>query len=226
MRDRKYIRDNKQRQKDFLQWFSVGITLGILISILGYINNTNNEIERLEKEIEAQHIKYEIEDQVRKERLAEINRALDEKAYTIRIELENEYKESQSQLEQNLVVQQVTKEETKKTDDNIRKIRCTGYCDTGYTASGEWTRDGIAAGKREWMHKKIRLFAINDDDSVGDIIGTYEFKDTGAGIDTDGDGKGDSIKKGMSIDIWHATESACYDFSAQYGDYVYMEFIN
>lgn len=110
--------------------------------------------------------------------------------------------------------------------DNINLVRCTGYCDDGYTASGEHVRDGIAAGKREWLGKTAILYSVTADNSIGEYIGTYEFKDTGNGIDTDGDGIGDSIKKGKSIDIWHDTREACFEWAGKYGDYVYMQLVD
>lgn len=113
--------------------------------------------------------------------------------------------------------------------DNVESmyIRCTVYCDTGYTASGAWTTPGCLAGKREWLGKQCNLYKVNKDGSKGEYIGTFTFKDTGFGLDElDGvyyeDG---TIKNGASIDMWHPTEEQCWSWVAQYGDYVYMEFI-
>ena len=58
-----------------------------------------------------------------------------------------------------------------------------------------------------------------------ELIGIFEFKDTGAGIDTDGDGKGDSIKNGKSIDVYMDTMEDCRQWIRQFGDYVYLEII-
>lgn len=102
------------------------------------------------------------------------------------------------------------------------KIRCTCYTakEGSVTASGEEVREGIIAGKRAWMGKKAILYDMNLK-----IIGIYEFKDTGAGIDTDGDGKGDSIKIGKSVDVYRNTLTRCNDWISAYGDYVYMQII-
>lgn len=102
------------------------------------------------------------------------------------------------------------------------KIRCTCYTSTegSVTASGESVREGIVAGKREWLGKIAVLY-----DMDMNFIGIYEFKDTGAGIDTDGDGKGDSIKNGKSIDIYRDTLSGCKEWIRTYGDYVHMMII-
>ena len=57
----------------------------------------------------------------------------------------------------------------------------------------------------------------------GEYIGIYEVLDTGAGIDTDGDGKGDSIRKGNSIDVWMADMDSVRSWIDTYGDYVYFQ---
>ena len=103
-----------------------------------------------------------------------------------------------------------------------QKIRCTCYTSTegSVTASGEIVREGIVAGKRSWMGKTAVLYDMNLN-----IIGIYEFKDTGAGIDTDGDGKGDSIKNGKSIDVYRDTMEGCNDWVKLFGDYVMLQII-
>lgn len=103
-----------------------------------------------------------------------------------------------------------------------QKIRCTCYTSTegSVTASGEPVRVGIVAGKREWMGKTAVLYNMDME-----LIGIFEFKDTGAGIDTDGDGKGDSIKNGKSIDVYMDTMEDCRQWIRQFGDYVYLEII-
>lgn len=113
-----------------------------------------------------------------------------------------------------------------ETFETPNLIRCTCYCDTGITASGQQTRRGIVAGKREWMGKVAALYAVDPETGgIGDFIGYYEFLDTGAGMDTDGDGYGDSILNGISIDVWQPTEQECWDWVNTYKDYVYMQII-
>ena len=106
------------------------------------------------------------------------------------------------------------------------KIRCTLYTDQGVTASGETTRDGILAGKSAWLNCGALLYAVDEDGNKGDYIGYYTFKDTGAGIDTDGDGKGDSIINGYSIDVWVEDLDAVREWQKTYGDYVYLKIVN
>ena len=112
------------------------------------------------------------------------------------------------------------------SDIGLKKIRCTCYIINGITASGQETRDGIVAGRSEDLGKVAAIYRYNGDGSVGEFIGYYEFLDTGAGIDTDNDGEGDSIKKGLSIDIWKSDMVEVNDWIAEYGDYVYIKIID
>lgn len=105
------------------------------------------------------------------------------------------------------------------------RMRVSCYCEHGTTATGVKTRYGIAAGKKDWLGYAVELNAINPDGSVGEFVGYFEFCDTGAGMDTDGDGKGDSIKNGQSIDIWINSLSEAYDWRDKYGDYMYVKII-
>ena len=107
--------------------------------------------------------------------------------------------------------------DTKTKTVNAEIIRCTGYCDYGYTRSGEYVRDGIIAGREEWLGRTCNLYRVNEDNSMGELIGSYQFLDTGYGI------KG-SLKKGTSVDVWHPSEDSVWDWMAEYGDYVYIEF--
>lgn len=114
----------------------------------------------------------------------------------------------------------------KAESSELVKIRCTCYIITGITASGQETRDGIIAGRKSDIGKVAALYRCNDDNSIGEFIGYFEFLDTGAGIDTDGDGKGDSIKKGLSVDVWRSSIIEANNWIAEYGDYVYIKIID
>lgn len=105
------------------------------------------------------------------------------------------------------------------------KMRVSCYCEHGITATGIHTRYGIAAGRKQWLGYVAELNAINPDGSIGEFIGYFEFKDTGAGMDTDGDGKGDSIINGQSIDVWINSLSEAYKWRDKYGDYLYIKII-
>lgn len=104
------------------------------------------------------------------------------------------------------------------------QIRCTCYTDNGKTASGLNVREGVIAGRKEWLGRTCALYSISENGGVGEFIGFYEFNDTGNGIDTDGDGKGDSLKKGLSVDVWVPTKKDAQTWVNTYGDYVYLQF--
>lgn len=110
--------------------------------------------------------------------------------------------------------------------DEPQKIRCTCYCEHKPTASGAMPYYGIAAGKAEWLGYVAEIHMVAEDGSVGQFIGYFEFKDTGAGMDSDGDGKGDTIKNGTSIDVWVDTLEEAYMWVGTYGDYVYVKLID
>lgn len=112
--------------------------------------------------------------------------------------------------------EQLSKEARKQ---NMVKIRCTGYADHGVTKSGEITRHGVVAGKKEWLGNTCTLYTVDENGNPGEFIGTYEFLDTGYGING-------SIINGTSIDVWHSTEEAVWEWVRTYGDYVYMEMSN
>jgi hypothetical protein len=88
------------------------------------------------------------------------------------------------------------------------------------------TRDGIVAGRHSDLGRVAAIYRCDTDGQLGEFIGYYEFLDTGAGIDTDGDGKGDSIKKGLSIDVFKNSLDEAKDWIAEYGDYVYIQYID
>ena len=82
------------------------------------------------------------------------------------------------------------------------QVEATAYCDVGITADGSLTRDGIIAGKREWLGKVAVIYEIRDD-GMPEYLGTFEFRDTG------GDRR---IKDGRCIDIWMPTQEECFQW--------------
>lgn len=85
----------------------------------------------------------------------------------------------------------------------IQSGHATAYCVSGVTASGEITRDGICAGKDEWLGKTIILYQRLPDNKIGDQIGIYECLDTGG---TPG------LKEGRVIDVWCQDLDTCQEF--------------
>jgi hypothetical protein len=72
-------------------------------------------------------------------------------------------------------------------------VRCTCYIDRGTMASGQQTRYGAIAGRKEWIGKVAALYRI-EDGKIGEFLGYFEFLDTGAGMDSDGDGRWGGLK--------------------------------
>jgi hypothetical protein len=126
---------------------------------------------------------------------------------------------------------------TKLTVDNRNPyeqpilIRATCYTsDEGaITYSGQEVRTGIIAGRKDWQGSVALLYSyqmVNGEPVPKELIGIYEVLDTGAGIDTDGDGAGDSIPAGESIDVFQPTSHAAEEFIDTYGDYVMMMLVD
>ena len=126
-----------------------------------------------------------------------------------------------------------TDRSTKLTVDNRNPyeqpilIRATCYTsDEGaITYSGQKVRTGIIAGKTDWQGSVALLYTykmVDGEPIPVELIGIYEVLDTGAGIDTDGDGNGDSIINGQSIDIYQPTMHQAEEWIDEYGDYVMM----
>jgi 3D (Asp-Asp-Asp) domain-containing protein len=122
---------------------------------------------------------------------------------------------------------------TKLTVDNRNPyeqpilIRATCYTsDEGaITYSGQKVRTGIIAGKTDWQGSVALLYTykmVGGEPIPVELIGIYEVLDTGAGIDTDCDGNGDSIINGQSIDIYQPTMHQAEEWIDEYGDYVMM----
>lgn len=103
----------------------------------------------------------------------------------------------------------------------VRKMRvtCYTYPEGSITASGSEVREGIIAAKKEWMDALVVLYDIDMN-----FIGYFEVKDTGFGIDKDGDGVG-SIQAGTSIDVFRSSLDRCYEWTERYGDYCYVQII-
>lgn len=95
-------------------------------------------------------------------------------------------------------------------------VRSTCYIDKGYTASGAYTRHGIAAAKKEWIGCVAALYQVNEDGSIGEFIGYYEILDTGSAS---------WLKDGTAIDVWCDGMDEVHEWQTNNGDYVYMQLI-
>ena len=99
------------------------------------------------------------------------------------------------------------------------RVTCYTYPEGSITASGCEVREGIVAAKKDWMDALVVLY-----DTDMNFIGYFEVKDTGFGIDKDGDGIG-SIQDGTSIDVFRSSQSRCKEWVNTYGDYCYVQVI-
>lgn len=89
----------------------------------------------------------------------------------------------------------------RKSQTEMHSMIATAYCLNGTTATGTQTRVGIAAAKREWFGKTVRVY-WNDGGVAGSLIGEYVIEDTG----------GRPIRNGSVIDIWMPTADECFQF--------------
>lgn len=122
----------------------------------------------------------------------------------------------------------------KPTGDPLKEpvvIRTTCYTarEGSKCSSGVIAHEGVIAACKEWQGKAVALYTfeyVNGKPVPKECIGLYTVLDTGAGIDTDGDGKGDSIKNGESIDVYCNTLHEAEEFISRYGDYTLMILID
>ena len=85
----------------------------------------------------------------------------------------------------------------------------TAYCLEGTTADGSATREGICAGKPEWLGEGYVAVVYDND---WEFLGMYEVKDTG----------GERIKKGKTLDIWLPTHEECIEFGRKKDCHVFL----
>ena len=75
---------------------------------------------------------------------------------------------------------------------------------TAKTCTGELVQEGICGGYKPYIGKTIVLYQRLPDDSIGNLIGIYECKDTGPGTK--------SFQEGKVIDVFKSNKSDCQEF--------------
>lgn len=110
-------------------------------------------------------------------------------------------------------------EAAEPSDLQLMRVTCYTYPPGSITASGSEVREGIVAAKKEWMNALVILY-----DTDMNFIGYFEVKDTGFGIDKDGNGVG-SIQEGTSLDVFQSSLERCHEWTERYGDYCYVKII-
>lgn len=116
-------------------------------------------------------------------------------------------------------------------DAPLIKVSSTAYYEKSsrHSASGRKLVEGYSiAGMVKWLNKSVNIYKCNKDGSVGELLGTYRFDDTGYGADS---GMGNSkildgrtvgtIENGTCIDFYYTTESECIDYGRRN---VYIQF--
>lgn len=116
-------------------------------------------------------------------------------------------------------------------------MQTTAYYHGSITYSGERVREGIAAGKEEWIGEAAVIYeAIPQDDGyeAGELLGVYEIQDIGYGkssgdgipskVRCDKDSRG-TIERGECLDIYRESYDRCVDWMKQTGGVVYVQII-
>lgn len=118
-----------------------------------------------------------------------------------------------------LILWNLPAEASEKYPVKKMRVTCYTYPEGSLTASGCEVREGIVAAKKDWMNALVVLY-----DMDMNFIGYFEVKDTGFGIDKNGDGIG-SIQEGTSIDVFRENMDRCKEWVNVYGDYCYVQVI-
>ena len=99
----------------------------------------------------------------------------------------------------------------------------------GVTSTGVKAHYGVVAGPPEWEGMVACLYKyeyVNGKPLPIENIGMFTVLDTGDGIDTDGDGRGDTIRNGESIDVYLESEEEVREWQKEYGDYTLLILID
>lgn len=81
-------------------------------------------------------------------------------------------------------------------------IESTAYYEGEITASGRKVREGICAGRKEWLGLTCIVYE-DDNGKMGDYIGIYEILDTGSD---------ERIRNGRCIDFYMRSEDDCWEW--------------
>ena len=85
-------------------------------------------------------------------------------------------------------------------------IESTAYCYGEVTKDGSKVREGICAGKEEWLGLTAVIYSVDQDGEIGQLLGIYEVRDTG------GDHR---LQNGTCIDIYMPDETAAKEYGRQ-----------
>lgn len=109
-------------------------------------------------------------------------------------------------------------------DGQVIRMFTTAYHHGEITATGNRTRRGTCAVRREWVGKTALVWKCEDSD-MGEFLGIWECLDTGFGADSDGDGMG-SIQEGRVIDMYFPTQEEVQEWMEITGGRVYVQLVD
>ena len=92
------------------------------------------------------------------------------------------------------------------------KVSCYIAPSDAHTADGSIVREGICAGNKDTIGKDLILY-----DENLNAVGRYEIRDVGGHH---------LLKSGEAIDFYRDSLERCYEFVAEHGSYVYIEYID
>lgn len=100
------------------------------------------------------------------------------------------------------------------------KVRCTCYIaenEEPVTRSGVPPREGMIAGRYEDLGKTAILYRVDKDGTIGELIGFYDFADTGGHED---------LNNGKRIDVYRESMDGVNAWVKEYGDYVFIQIVD
>ena len=109
-------------------------------------------------------------------------------------------------------------------EPTIMRVTCYTANEGAICNTGIKPHYGVVAGAKEWEGKAVLLYTFDYNEGGKPVpkecVGLFTILDTGAGIDTDNDGKGDTIKNGQSLDVYVDTKEQAQEWTREYGDYL------
>lgn len=109
-------------------------------------------------------------------------------------------------------------------EPSIMRVTCYTANEGAICSTGVKPHYGIIAGAKEWEGKAVLLYTFEYNEEGEPIpkecIGLFTILDNGAGIDTNGDGIGDTIRNGQSLDVYVDTTEQANEWAREYGDYL------
>ena len=154
---RKYIPSKRVRHFNNFISSLYFVTFIIAVLLIAYIHHIDVQIGSIEKQLADIEEQYSVEQEASEQKVKEANERINAQAEIIRKQIEEEYyrelemqlaeEEREKQLEQDKIAAKSAEEKQK---DGARLIRCTGYCDVGYTASGEWRSKNSQKQQKHW----------------------------------------------------------------------------